>query len=71
MKNRQQARDARDARVAARRAFANHKVVETHDVVALLEAVIRPGERVCLEGDNQKWVACGLSAGFRLTAPKW
>jgi hypothetical protein len=39
MKNRQQARDARDARVAAGRDFANHKTVETRDGVALLEAV--------------------------------
>jgi malonate decarboxylase alpha subunit len=54
MSNWQQARDARDARVAAGRAFANHKMVEPRDVVALLEAVIRPGDRVCLEGDNQK-----------------
>jgi malonate decarboxylase alpha subunit len=29
-------------------------MVETRDVVALLETVIRPGDRVCLEGDNQK-----------------
>src|SRR3981189_2458741 len=54
MRNWQQAREARDARVAAGRAFANHKLVETRDVVAFLEAVIRPGDRVCLEGDNQK-----------------
>jgi malonate decarboxylase alpha subunit len=54
MRNWQQARYARDARVAAGRAFANHKLVETRDVVALLETVIRPGDRVCLEGDNQK-----------------
>jgi malonate decarboxylase alpha subunit len=54
MRTWREARDARDARVAAGRAFANHKMVETRDVVALLEAVIRPGDRVCLEGDNQK-----------------
>jgi malonate decarboxylase alpha subunit len=54
MRNWQQARYARDARVAAGRAFASHKLVETRDVVALLETVIRPGDRVCLEGDNQK-----------------
>jgi len=54
MRNWQQARDARDARVAAGRAFANHKMVEPRDAVALLEAIIRPGDRVCLEGDNQK-----------------
>src|SRR5258707_2473129 len=54
MRNWQQARDARDARVAAGRALANRKMVDARDVVALLEAVIRPGDRVCLEGDNQK-----------------
>ena len=32
MRNWQQARDARDARVAAGSAFAKHKVVETRDV---------------------------------------
>jgi hypothetical protein len=30
------------------------KRVETADVVALLEAAIEPGDRVCLEGNNQK-----------------
>lgn len=33
---------------------AGGKLVDTEDVVALLEAVIEPGDRVCLEGDNQK-----------------
>jgi malonate decarboxylase alpha subunit len=28
--------------------------VAAHDATALLEAVLRPGDRVCLEGDNQK-----------------
>src|SRR4051812_36737363 len=28
--------------------------VEAADAVALLEAVLEPGDRVCLEGDNQK-----------------
>src|SRR6195256_7084548 len=45
---------ARDARVRAGAKFAKGKIVEARDVVALLEAVIRPGDRVCLEGDNQK-----------------
>jgi malonate decarboxylase alpha subunit len=27
---------------------------EVRDVVPLLEAIMRPGDRVCLEGDNQK-----------------
>src|SRR5206468_12128770 len=30
------------------------KIVAEDDVVALLEAVIEPGDRVCIEGDNQK-----------------
>jgi malonate decarboxylase alpha subunit len=49
-----EARDARDVRVDAGRALAKHKLVETRDAVALLEAIIRPGDRVCIEGDNQK-----------------
>lgn len=47
-------RAARDARIAAGAGFARGKVVEAQDVTRLLEAVIRPGDRVCLEGDNQK-----------------
>ena len=35
------------------------------DAIALLEAVIRPGDRVCLEGDNQK--QADLSAGALAT----
>jgi malonate decarboxylase alpha subunit len=54
MRTWQEARVARDARIDAGRSLANHKVVEARDAVALLEAVIRPGDRVCLEGDNQK-----------------
>ena len=34
--------------------MANGKVVAAADATALLGAVIRPGDRVCLEGDNQK-----------------
>src|ERR1700686_4336966 len=49
-----EAGDARDARIDAGKALAKHKLVEARDAVALLEAVIRPGDRVCLEGDNQK-----------------
>ena len=47
-------RSARDARIAAGRAFAEGKVVAAEAVTDLLEAVLRPGDRVCLEGDNQK-----------------
>src|SRR5271156_3224358 len=48
------ARRARDARLQAGARYAQGKCVEARDVQALLEAVIRPGDRVCLEGDNQK-----------------
>ena len=47
-------RRTRDARMAAGSAYATGKLVAEADVTALLEAVIRPGDRVCLEGDNQK-----------------
>jgi malonate decarboxylase alpha subunit len=48
------ARRARDARLQAGAAYANGKIVARKDATALLEAVIQAGDRVCLEGDNQK-----------------
>jgi malonate decarboxylase alpha subunit len=48
------ARAARDVRLQAGSKLARGKIVQAHDATALLEAVIRPGDRVCLEGDNQK-----------------
>ena len=56
---------ARDARVARARIHADGKVVSHTRVVDLLEAILQPGDRVCLEGDNQKQADClarGLSA---------
>jgi malonate decarboxylase alpha subunit len=50
----QRGRQARNARIEAGSRFASGKIVEAHDVTRLMEAVIRPGDRVCLEGDNQK-----------------
>lgn len=47
-------KQARDERIAAGATMANGKIVGASDVTALLEAVIWPGDRVCLEGDNQK-----------------
>ena len=47
-------RRARASRLQAGAAFAQGKRVERKDATALLEAVIQPGDRVCLEGDNQK-----------------
>lgn len=58
-------KQARDARIQAGRAHAQGKVVPASSVVDLLEAILRPGDRVCLEGDNQKQADClarGLSA---------
>ena len=45
---------ARAARIAAGASFARGKVVQAADLAPFLEAVLRPGDRVCLEGDNQK-----------------
>ena len=50
----QQGREARKARIEAAANFANGKIVAAGDATRLLEAVMRPGDRVCLEGDNQK-----------------
>ncbi len=54
MTNWQQGREARNARVEAGAKLARGKMVEARDATRLLEAVVRPGDRVCLEGDNQK-----------------
>ena len=47
-------RRSRAERLNAGHAVATGKMVAPEDATALLEAVIRPGDRVCLEGDNQK-----------------
>jgi len=47
-------REMRDTLIQAGSALAKGKVVEARDATRLLEAIIRPGDRVCLEGDNQK-----------------
>ncbi|MGX9425736.1 MULTISPECIES: malonate decarboxylase subunit alpha [Bradyrhizobium] len=54
MKNWQQGRQARDARIEAGAKLAKGKIVAASDATRLMEAVIGPGDRVCLEGDNQK-----------------
>ncbi len=59
----QRGREARDARIKAGEKLAKGKFVEARDATNLLEAVVRPGDRVCLEGDNQK-KADLLSAGL-------
>jgi len=50
----QRHREARDARIEAGSRLARNKFVAARDATRLMEAVIRPGDRVCLEGDNQK-----------------
>ena len=49
-------RDDRAARLTRAAALpgVRGKAVEADAVVALLEALLQPGDRVCLEGDNQK-----------------
>jgi malonate decarboxylase alpha subunit len=44
----------RQARLTRAAALAQGKLVAAGQARALLEAVIEPGDRVCLEGDNQK-----------------
>ncbi len=45
---------ARDERLKAGGKFAHGKMVKPEDATALLEAIIRPNDRLCMEGDNQK-----------------
>lgn len=47
-------REERSARLEAGGRVASGKLVAAHDAMRLLEAVLRPGDRVCVEGDNQK-----------------
>src|SRR5689334_15493330 len=44
----------REARLARAAALSTGKVVAAADAGALLERVLEPGDRVCLEGNNQK-----------------
>src|SRR6476661_7220492 len=41
-------------RLAGGRRYASGKTIEVVDLPNFLEALIRPADRVCLEGDNQK-----------------
>jgi malonate decarboxylase alpha subunit len=51
--------------------YASGKTVEATDLSNFLQAVIRPGDRVCLEGDNQKQadVLAAALGFFGLRAP--
>src|ERR1700685_3664697 len=50
----QKRRTVRDQRISSARAIAKGKIVSSSDATALLEALLRPGDRICIEGDNQK-----------------
>jgi malonate decarboxylase alpha subunit len=50
----QKQRSERNLRLEAGSRYASGKMVTPENAKALLEGVIRPGDRVCLEGDNQK-----------------
>jgi malonate decarboxylase alpha subunit len=65
----QSERRVRDERLKAGSKFAKGKIVAPNDVTALLEAVVRPGDRICLEGDNQKQ-ADFLAASLAKADPK-
>src|SRR6202050_149316 len=54
MKNRNAQRTALTERLADGRKYASDKTIKVVDLPNFLEGVIRPGDRVCLEGDNQK-----------------
>jgi len=47
-------RDAKARRVAAASPYVHGKLLEQRDIVAALETLIQPGDRVALEGNNQK-----------------
>lgn len=47
-------RRGREERIQAGRHFSTGKLVDNDRLTAFLEAVIKAGDRVCLEGDNQK-----------------
>ena len=47
-------RDAKQARLMSAEVFIKGKAVATDDIAKVLTAVMRPGDRVILEGDNQK-----------------
>jgi malonate decarboxylase alpha subunit len=65
----QSERRVRAERLKAGSKFAKGKIVAPNDVTALLEAVVRPGDRICLEGDNQKQ-ADFLAASLAKADPK-
>ncbi len=62
-------RRSKAERLQAAAALCCGKTVATGDIVKLMEAVIRPGDKVVLEGDNQKQAAF-LAASLAEVNPK-
>ena len=50
-------RRSKEERLNAAAALCSGKTVATENIVKLMEAVIHPGDKVVLEGDNQKQAA--------------
>ena len=50
-------RRSKEERLAAAASITDGKLVATENIIKLLEAVMRPGDKVVLEGDNQKQAA--------------
>ena len=42
------------SRIQQGKRFANGKIIQAKDIVPLLESVIKSGDKICIEGDNQK-----------------
>ena len=62
--------NAREQRIQSGSQVAKGKEVRSEDAARLLEAVLRPGDRVCLEGDNQKQADLLASALLRVDPNK-
>src|SRR6478672_8915044 len=54
MRNWSRRRDAKSSKLAAVAAHARGKILEPEALVKVLESLIHPGDRVALEGNNQK-----------------
>jgi len=47
-------RDEKNARLAKAAPFVKGRIIATDKIVDALETLIQPGDRLALEGDNQK-----------------
>ena len=63
-------RDAKAARLNGTSALLDGKFAKTEDVVKVLEALIKPGDKVVLEGDNQKQASFLSEALAKVDADK-